>query len=138
MKENLGNLSGDDKGSAVRIIKTHEKRIELFRHYNNPVGLWQVNTVFYTEHAEKVELSSHKLLESYLDDKAPIGEVFCCSVSEAADAIEFVLRQMGLFELARKKVINNNVSREYGTCIICGGCLTERGSCPDCIHRHWL
>ena len=63
----------------------------------------------------------------------PIGEVFSCSVAEASAAIESVLSELGLFEAVRKKVRNDNTSKEYGNCSMCGEHLTERGACLECI-----
>lgn len=103
MKDRLSALSGTEKGSVTKIIKTLEKRIALYRHYVRPVGAWKFSTAFYTECAEQVELLSHEILAERLDKVAPFGEVFCCSVSEATEAVESVLSQLGLLHSARKK-----------------------------------
>lgn len=103
MKNRLSELSGSEKGSATRIVNNLEKRIERYRHYNQPIGEWQFRVVFYTKCAEQVELLSHKILEKHLDKLAPFGEVFCCSVSVATDAVETVLSQLGLLHSARKE-----------------------------------
>ena len=103
MKNRLSKLSGSKKGSVTRKIKTLEKRIGLYRHYDRPVGVWQFSAAFYTECAEQVELLSHKILADRLDKVAPFGEVFCCSVSEATEAVETVLNQLGLLHSARKE-----------------------------------
>lgn len=105
MKDCLSELSGSEKGSAIRIVNNLERRIERHRHYNRPEGEWQVRVVFYTKCAEQVELLSHKILEEHLDKLAPFGEVFCCSVSVATEAVETVLNQLGLLHSARKKTI---------------------------------
>lgn len=102
MKYRHSKLSGSEKGSATRIIKTLEKRIGLYRHYNGTVGVWQFSTAFYTECAEQVELLSHEILAECLDKVAPFGEVFCCSVSEATKAVETALSQLGLLHSAMK------------------------------------
>ena len=65
--------------------------------------MWQFSTAFFTERAEQVELLSHEILEDHLDKTAPFGEVFCCSVSEATEAVETALRQLGLLHSARKE-----------------------------------
>lgn len=96
-------LSGSEKGSVTKIIKTLEKRIGMYRHYVRPVGAWQFSTAFYTERVEQVEWLSHKILEEHLDKLAPFGEVFCCSVTEATEAVETALSHLGLFHSARKK-----------------------------------
>ncbi len=103
MKNHLGKLSDSEKGSATRIVNNLEKRIERYRNYNRPVGEWQFRIAFYTECAEQVELLSHKILEDHLDKLAPFGEVFCCSVPVATEAVETVLSQFGLLHSARKE-----------------------------------
>jgi hypothetical protein len=65
--------------------------------------VWQLSTAFYTECAERVELLSHEILGERLDKVAPFGEVFCCSVSEATEAVEKALSQLGLSHSARKE-----------------------------------
>lgn len=96
-------LSGAQKGSVTTKIKTLEKRIERFRNRARPVGTWQFSAAFFTEAAEQVELLSHEILAHRLDEKAPFGEVFRCSVSEAVGAIEAALEQLGLLATARKE-----------------------------------
>lgn len=103
MKNRLSELFGSEKGSVTRKIKTLEKRIGLYRHYDRTVGVWQFSTVFYTDCAEQVELLSHEILAERLDKAAPFGEVFCCSVSEATEAVEAALSQLGLLHSARKE-----------------------------------
>jgi len=103
MKNRLGELSGSEKGSATRIVNTLEKRIERYRHHNRPVGEWQFRVAFYTEGVAEVELLSHKILAEHLDRLAPFGEVFYCSVSEATEAVETALSQLGLLHSARKE-----------------------------------
>lgn len=103
MKNRLSELSGSEKGSVTRMVKNLEKRIGLYRHQNRPVGEWQLKVAFYTERAEQVELLSHEVLAERLDKLAPFGEVFSCSVSEATEAVEAVLSQLGLLHSARKE-----------------------------------
>jgi hypothetical protein len=103
MKNRLSELSGSEKGSATRIVNNLEKRIERYRHHNRPVGEWLFRVAFYTECAEQVELLSHEILEERLDKAAPFGEVFSCSVSEATEAVESALSQLGLLHSARKE-----------------------------------
>jgi hypothetical protein len=67
------------------------------------VGEWQFGVAFYTEGVAEVELLSHKILEKHLDRLAPFGEVFCCSVSEATEAVETALSQLGLLHSVRKE-----------------------------------
>jgi hypothetical protein len=98
----LGQLSPSEKGSATRMVNTLEKRIEKYRYYRPPIGQWQFGVVFFTEGVAEVELLSHKILEGHLDKLAPFGEVFCCSVSEATEAVEKALSHLGLLHSARK------------------------------------
>lgn len=102
MKTLLSELSGDEKGSVTRRIKTLARRIRLYRDSERP-GVWQLSTVIYTECAEQVELLSREILAERLDREAPFGEVFCCSVSEATGAVETALSQLGLLDSARKE-----------------------------------
>jgi hypothetical protein len=94
--------AGSEKGSLTKQIKTLGKRIELYRHYERAGGRWQLSVAFYTERAGEVELLSHEILAERLDKEAPFGEVFCCSMSEATEAVETALRRLGLLESARK------------------------------------
>lgn len=135
IKNRLSELSGSEKGSVARIIKTLEKRLILYRNLERPVGMWQLNTAFYTDCAEQVELLSHEILVDHLDRQATFGEVFCCSVSVATEAVETALSQLGLLHSARKEIKKYVTSEKYGECVICGNNLTETGACPDCIQR---
>lgn len=135
MKNRLSEFSGSEKGSVTRKIKTLEKRIGLYRNYNQPVGVWQFSIAFYTECAEQVELLSHEILAERLDKAATFGEVFCCSVSEATEAVETALSQLGLLHSARKEIKKYVTSEKYGKCVMCGNNLTETGSCPDCMQN---
>ena len=126
MKNSLSKFSGSEKGSITRIVRNLEKRIGLYQNHDQVVGMWQISTVFYTECAEQVELLSHEILADRFDRQALFGEVFCCSVSEAAEAIETVLSQLGLLHSSRK---------EIKKCVTCGNNLTETGACPDCMRR---
>ncbi len=101
LKSLLNNLSGSEKNSVTRIINNLEKRIEKYRYHKQLVGKWEFRIAFYTKCAEQVELLSHKKLEKYLDKQAPFGEVFCCSVTIATEAIETVLNQLGLLQYTR-------------------------------------
>jgi hypothetical protein len=103
MKSRFSELSGAEKGSVTRKIKTLEERIERYRHYTGPLGEWQFRVAFYTEGVAEVELLSHKILADHLDRAAPFGEVFCCSVSKATEAVEKALSELGLLHSARKE-----------------------------------
>ena len=135
MKKLRGNVSGSERGSVTRIIKTLEKRIELYQQYEAPVGMWKLNTSFFTECAEQVELLSHEILANHLDEQAPFGEVFRCSVAEAEEAVETALGQLGLLDSARKEVKEYVTSEKFGKCSICGNNVTESGVCPECMQR---
>jgi len=129
----MKRLRSSGNVSVTRQINNLEKKIRLYQHYQQPRAMWQLNTTFYTEHAEHVELLSHKVLADHLDKLAPIGEVFSCSVAEASEAIESVLSELGLLEAARKEARDDNTSKEYGNCFKCGENLTERGVCLECM-----
>ena len=99
----VDQLSGSDKGSAVRKINTLEKRIALYRGKGQAVGEWEFAAAYFTESAERVELLAHEILGRALDSRAPFGEVFRCSLLEAMDGIETALRQLGLLDSAKKQ-----------------------------------
>lgn len=101
----LIELSGSEKGLAIRIVSSLEKRIEKYRQHQRPVGEWQFRAAFYlyTEGVAKVESLSHEILAKHLDQLAPFGEVFCCSSSEATEAVETALSQLGLLHSAKKE-----------------------------------
>ena len=44
---------------------------------------------------ENVERLAHKILKDFLDVKAPIGEVFKCSIAEAVSAVEEAIGRLG-------------------------------------------
>lgn len=102
-KNRLKVLYGSEKGSATRIVRTFEKRIEKYRHHTRPLGEWQFRVAFYTEGVAEIESLSHKILADYLDEQAPFGEVFSCTVLEAVEAVESALSQLGLLHSAKKK-----------------------------------
>jgi hypothetical protein len=104
MKASVDALFGSEKGSVTRKIKTLERRIVVYRNRERTVGAWQVRVAFHTRCAEQVELASHELLADRLDERAPFGEVFRCSVSEATEAIETALRRLELLEEAKKEI----------------------------------
>lgn len=100
LRRRYGELSGSEKGSVTRMINNLERRIERFRRLEVPVGSWRVAVVFLTKNEEEVEKRTHQLLQDYLDHRANLGEVFRCSVQEAAAAVEEVLGLLGLLESA--------------------------------------
>lgn len=102
LKRRLNEVSGSEKGSVMRRINTLEKRIGLRQQHSRAVGVWLIGTVYYTECAEQVELLSHRFLEERLDTVAPFGEVFCCSVFEAREAVERALTQLRLLHSAKR------------------------------------
>ena len=103
LKLRHSSSTSTEKGSLTRMIKNLEKRIELYRHLELPVGKWQIGVVFYTDNADAVESLTHQILAKHLDQKAPFGEVFCCSVSEATEAVEQALSRLDLLCSARKE-----------------------------------
>lgn len=135
LKMLLNNVNGSEKGSVTRKINSLEKRVNFFRHYNQPIGMWQISIAYFTEYPELVESKTHLILAEKLDKLAPIGEVFCCSVSEASRAVEVALNQLGLLDAAAKEINKSTTSDEFGQCVICGNNLTANGTCPDCRER---
>ena len=135
LREIFPELSGSEKASVYREIKTLERRIEQFRDYKKPEGIWQFGAVYYTKSAGQIESLSHEILSEYRDEQAPLGEVFCCSLSEAMAAVESALGQLNLLDEVRKETRDDTTSAEYGECIVCGGQLTNRGSCPECAQK---
>ena len=103
LKSKLPDLSGTEKGSAVRRINTLEKRIGLYQDYLRTNGFWQVHATFHTQQPVEVEALSHRILSKHLDKRAPFGEVFSCSVAIAVDAVQEALSMLGLLGSARKK-----------------------------------
>lgn len=122
MKDRHGELSGSERGSVTRMIKTLEQRVERYRHYERPVGVWQFSVGFYTACAEQVELLSHEILAERLDKTAPFGEVFCCSVAEATEAVESALSRLGLLDSAVRKAASGHLR--------VGGLVGGAGSVP--------
>lgn len=138
LRNDLNVLTGAKRSAVSKKIKTLQKRIAFYEQYKRPEGIWQFRLAFYTHQAERVELLSHEVLADKLDQSAPFGEVFCCSVSQAAEAIESVLDKLGLLNTVRKDVQSDDTSEKYGNCSICGGNLTKRGSCPACVGRLFI
>jgi hypothetical protein len=99
----LGQFTGSEKISAIRITNTLKKRIEKFRQYCRQAGTWVFKAVYYTGDVAQVEFLAHKILADHQDKQAPIGEVFCCSVSEATEVVETALSHLGLLDSARKR-----------------------------------
>lgn len=103
LKQRHCKSTGTEKGSLTRMIRNLEKRIELFRYLELPVGIWRVGVVFYTGNAGAVESLAHQILVDRLDKQAPFGEVFCCSVHEAEKAVEQALSRLDLLDSASKE-----------------------------------
>lgn len=102
LKLRVAEASGSEKGSLTRRINTLEERIRGRLQHNRGCGVWRIGTVYQTECAEQVELLSHEFLAEHLDRTAPFGEVFICSISEAREAVERAMNQLGLQPLARR------------------------------------
>jgi hypothetical protein len=124
LKSRLSEISGTEKGSVTRKIRTLEMRVEKYRNYNRPIGHWQFRVAFYTEGVAEVEVLSHRILADRLDRTAPFGEVFCCSVSEATEAVEKALSELGLLDAVRKETeIRDSQTRRAVRYLIKGGLL---------------
>lgn len=151
LKQLHSKSTGTGKGSLTRMIKNLEKRIELYRYLELPVGKWEVGVVFYTDNAEAVESVTHQILDESLDKNAPFGEVFCCTVSEATEAVEQALSRLDLLESARKEIQIRTESALYKDftknkdperkpakyeCVMCQsqweGVEPGGNSCPNC------
>lgn len=103
-KARLSSLLGSEKGSATRIVNTLAKRIEQYRCYSRPVGEWEFSVAYFTEGVAEVEALAHQKLTASADLQAPFGEVFCCSATEAAEAIECAMSELGLLTSAVKRL----------------------------------
>ena len=103
MKAQVGEVSGTTRGSLTRRISTLAARIERFRGYVWPVGMWYSHTEFRADRVEAVEKRAHQILADHLDDTAPLGEVFTCSPEKAVQAVEAALGELGLLEGSIKK-----------------------------------
>ena len=57
-------------------------------------GAWVIAREFKGS-GENVERLAHEILKDVLDAKAPIGEVFKCSVAEAVSAVEEAIGRLG-------------------------------------------
>ena len=100
----LGNTSGSEKGSIARRINTLEKRITLRPQHVRGVGVWKVSSVYFTDSAELVETRAHEILQDRLDRVAPLGEVFCCTASEACEAVESAFIQLEVPHFATRRL----------------------------------
>ena len=103
LRTRVARATGSERGSLVRQIDTLGERIRLRGQQGDPVGKWRINTVYYTDCAEQVELLAHKVLAEHLDRTAPFGEVFDCSISQAQAAIEKTLEELSLRGQATRK-----------------------------------
>lgn len=115
LKQRQSRSAGAEKGSLTKMIKNLKKKIERYSNLEFPVGRWHIRIVYYTGDAVETESLSHQILSDYLDTQAPFGEVFKCSVSEAAKAVEQALSQLGLLNSSRKKIYDrseNDISEE--------------------------
>ena len=90
-------------GFSKRRINTLEKRINLYRNRQPKTGKWKFITAYITKDAKKVESLTHKILAKCLDTAEPIGEIFCCNLSEAVNAVEKALGILGLLQSAKIK-----------------------------------
>ena len=63
---------------------------------NLPLSFWIYKQAYETKNYQEVEELSHKYLKDYLDNDAPIGEVFKCSVDIAIKAVEDALKDLHL------------------------------------------
>ena len=87
LKTNHSSLSGTEKSSNTKMIKTLEARIGRYNGMEQAEGDWVIAREFRGS-GEHVERLAHEILKDALDTDAPIGEVFKCSVAEAVSAVE--------------------------------------------------
>lgn len=102
-KDRIPDLRGTELGSATRVISTLSLRIEKYRDHMPLAGVWQFCVAFHTEGVAEVEALAHKKLAKHLDRRAPFGEVFSCAASEATEAVEAALSELGLLDSAKRK-----------------------------------
>ena len=91
LKANHSALSGSEKSSNTKMIKTLEARIGRYKALGQAEGAWVIAREF-QGYGENIERIAHEILKNALDKEAPIGEVFKCSVDEAVRAVEEAIR----------------------------------------------
>ena len=94
LKTNHSSLSGSEKSSNTKMINTLEARIGRYKALGQSEGDWVIAREFRGS-GENVERLAHKILKDFLDVKAPIGEVFKCSIAEAVSAVEEAIGRLG-------------------------------------------
>lgn len=102
-KDRIHDLHGTELGSATRVVSTLALKIEKYRDHIAPAGEWQFCVAFHTEGVAEVESLAHKKLAQHLDQRAPFGEVFCCTASEATEAVEAALSELGRLGSAKRR-----------------------------------
>ena len=102
LEDDLEILSGSEMGSVRRMIRSLARRIEKYRDYSWPAGSWEIRVTFHTEGVAEVEAATHEILAECLDESAPFGEVFRCSVQEAAEAVETAMMHYGVLHSSVK------------------------------------
>jgi hypothetical protein len=103
LKQRHSERSWKSGRTDIRMIRRLERDIERFRDYVMPEGRFRFAIAFFTANPEGVESLSHKILREHLDERAPLGEVFRCSVEEATRAVEQALRQLGLLHSSTRE-----------------------------------
>lgn len=94
LQEQVEELHGSQKISAVRRIKNLRKVIDSYTNTPRQIGTWQLLASYSLEDAYQVEAIAHQLLSTYLDEDAPIGEVFACPSEVAIAAIEVAITKL--------------------------------------------
>lgn len=69
---------------------------------NLPLSFWKFKIAYITKDYSDVEALSHKYLKEHLDENSPIGEVFSCSILDAEEAIVMALKDLNLFDKAKR------------------------------------
>lgn len=91
LKEENKTLKGSEKGSCTRKIKTLETRINKYKSMPKPIGTFVLKAFYYVNEVESIEKVAHKEIEEYLDEDAPLGEIFTCSVEKACEVLDSIL-----------------------------------------------
>ena len=94
LQEQVEELHGSQKTSAIRRIKNLRKVIDSYTNTSRQIGSWQLLASYSLEDAYHVEATAHQMLLTHLDRDAPIGEVFDCLPEVAIAAVEAAIAKL--------------------------------------------
>lgn len=136
LKQEYIQITDKPKSAISKYINNLKRRINLYKHLQEPKGKWQLSTIYWVEDSTTLEKAVHRDLNRFLDKTLPIGEIFLCSVEKASYTIEQLLGQ----DVYQKEVVSSSFATSYenGACSICGGPRTDTLACPSCIERYCL